>query len=187
MDFFFFFCLIFVPSPSLLSWPVVPTLLPEGQCRTKCWPWCCFSFINSRKLFLQSFGNTGLKSHIMCRNYMQHCPGKAKRVCLACGAALVTLSWDFQRYKWENRKECDRADRFCCFSRFFFFLFPNGFTKKYMTYLPPPSSENKTQKNNANQSHSIIASLISPKALSCTLVRRGSAVFSLASMSEVYT
>lgn len=56
-----------------------------------------------------------------------------------------------------------------------------------MTYLPPPSSENKTQKNNANQSHSIIASLISPKALSCTLVRRGSAVFSLASMSEVYT
>lgn len=73
------------------------------------------------------------------------------------------------------------------FSIFFFFLFPNGFTKKYMTYLPPPSSENKTQKNNANQSHSIIASLISPKALSCTLVRRGSAVFSLASMSEVYT
>lgn len=69
----------------------------------------------------------------------------------------------------------------------FFFLFPNGFTKKYMTYLPPPLSENKTQKNNANQSHSIIASLISPKALSCTLVRRGSAVFSLASMSEVYT
>ncbi|EGW10748.1 hypothetical protein I79_013944 [Cricetulus griseus] len=32
----------------------------------------------------------------MCRNYMQHCPGKAKRVCLAC--ALATLSWDFQRY-----------------------------------------------------------------------------------------
>lgn len=56
-----------------------------------------------------------------------------------------------------------------------------------MTYLPPPSSENKKQKNNANLSHSIIASLISPKALSCTLVRRGSAVFSLASMSEVYT
>lgn len=79
------------------------------------------------------------------------------------------------------------ADWFCCFSWFFFFLFPNGFTKKYMTYLPPPSSENKKQKNNANLSHSIIASLISPKALSCTLVRRGSAVFSLASMSEVYT
>lgn len=76
---------------------------------------------------------------------------------------------------------------FVAFLDFFFFLFPNGFTKKYMTYLPPPSSENKTQKNNANQSHSIIASLISPKALSCTLVRRGSAVFSLASMSEVYT
>lgn len=76
---------------------------------------------------------------------------------------------------------------FVAFLDFFFFLFPNGFTKKYMTYLPPPSSENKKQKNNANQSHSIIASLISPKALSCTLVRRGSAVFSLASMSEVYT
>lgn len=76
---------------------------------------------------------------------------------------------------------------FVAFLDFFFFLFPNGFTKKYMTYLPPPSSENKKQKNNANLSHSIIASLISPKALSCTLVRRGSAVFSLASMSEVYT
>lgn len=88
--------------------------------------------------------------------------------------------------KWENRKECDSWLILLLFL-IFFFLFPNGFTKKYMTYLPPPSSENKKQKNNANLSHSIIASLISPKALSCTLVRRGSAVFSLASMSEVYT
>lgn len=42
-----------------------------------------------------------------------------------------------------------------------------------MTYLPPPWSE-----EDANQSCSIITSLISPKALGCTFVRRGSAVFS---------
>lgn len=35
---------------------------------------------------------------------------------------------------------------FVAFLDYFFFLFPNGFTKKYMTYLPPPSSENKKTK-----------------------------------------
>lgn len=73
------------------------------------------------------------------------------------------------------------------FSIIFFFCFQMGLLKSTWLTCLLLRLKTKNKKNNANQSHSIIASLISPKALSCTLVRRGSAVFSLASMSEVYT
>lgn len=35
----------------------------------------------------------------MCRYYKQHYQDMAKRVCLNCNVAFVTLFWDFQRYK----------------------------------------------------------------------------------------
>lgn len=53
-----------------------------------------------------------------------------------------------QVQKPSNEKIARSVTELIDFVAFLIFLFPNGFTKKYMTYLPPPSSEKKKKTIN---------------------------------------